>query len=295
MPPYQSQTPAELVANSKTKFALGQARLRRRQIELALLSFHGSLEDALRAYLMLHHHIADAGDWHELLDTLGTDARHPLSRDEAERLRRAHSLRERITRGESVTLAVDSVLTYQQFAATILARYGVIVAAPESTAPFTLPPPATRGQRIPRLWRRITTQFKPGLIIIVILIIGATATVVLQRSRSPEPAVVHPATTLTAQSATDSQPTTAILTPTVLPSTALAPGQTAYVRTDSSDGLALRAQPGTGPDIPIYLYLSNDTAVEVLAGPVEVDGSTWWQIRAANRVGWCAEEFLEVR
>ncbi len=60
-------------------------------------------------------------------------------------------------------------------------------------------------------------------------------------------------------------------------------------------GLALRAAPSSNPDVPIQTYLSGNTAVQVLDGPIEADGYTWWQVHAANQEDWCAGEFLEVR
>jgi hypothetical protein len=293
-PSPDSNTPAELIAGGRNKFALSQARLRQRQTELALLSLLGSLEDVLRAHLLLHQQTA-VTDWFKLLEALCVDATRPLSRDEVARLYRMHRLRTRIVRGESVTLTYDTIVQHQQFVAELLARYDVVVIPPESVPNSLLPQrfPNLSGSK-PAFWRRYRIHLAPSLMIVLIFLIGATATVFLQQARSNQPAAgVPPTMTLTVQISTagpDPAPT-----PTVPPVDGLAPGRTAFVRPNISGGLALRAAPSSNPDVPIQTYLSGNTAVQVLDGPIEADGYTWWQVRTANQEGWCAGEFLEVR
>ncbi len=290
--------PAELIASGRNKFALSQARLRQRQTELALLSLLGSLEDVLRAHLLLHQQTAPT-DWFKLLEALCVDAVKPLSRDEVARLYRMHRLRIRIMQGESVTLTCDTIVLHQQFVAELLVRYGVVVIPPESVPNSLLPSPVLdSASKQSTFWQRYRVHLIPSLMIILIFLIGATATVFLQHARSNQPAAtMRPTMTLNAQISTaDLAPTVAISPiPTVLPADALAPGRTAFVRPDISDGLALRAAPSSNPDVPIQTYLSGDTAVRVMDGPIEADGYTWWQVRTANQEGWCAGEFLEVR
>ncbi|MFP4439402.1 MAG: SH3 domain-containing protein [Chloroflexaceae bacterium] len=299
-PSPDSNTPAELIATGRDKFALSQARLRQRQTELALLSLLGSLEDVLRAHLLLHQQTA-ATDWFKLLEALCVDAAQPLSRDEVARLYRMHRLRTRIVRGESVTLTYDTIVQYQQFVAELLARYGVVVIPPESVPNSLLPQhfPNLSGSK-PAFWRRYRVHLAPSLMIVLIFLIGATATVFLQQARSNQPAAVVPPTmTVNVQISTTgpdpAAPPDVAPTPTAPPVDGLTPGRTAFVRPDISGGLALRAAPSSNPDVPIQTYLSGNTAVRVLDGPIEADGYTWWQVRTANQEGWCAGEFLEVR
>jgi hypothetical protein len=299
-PSPDSNTPAELIATGRDKFALSQARLRQRQTELALLSLLGSLEDVLRAHLLLHQQ-NPAADWFKLLEALCVDAAQPLSRDEVARLYRMHRLRTRIVRGESVTLTYDTIVQHQQFVAELLARYGVVVIPPESVPNSLLPQrfPNLSGSK-PAFWQRYRIHLAPSLMIVLIFLIGATATVFLQQARSNQPAtVVRPTMTLDVQISTadpdPAAPPAVAPTPTVPPVDGLAPGRTAFVRPDISGGLALRAAPSSNPDVPIQTYLSGNTAVQVLDGPIEADGYTWWQVRTANQEGWCAGEFLEVR
>lgn len=296
---YNGKTPGELITSGRAKFALSQARLRQRQVELALLSLLGSLEDVLRAHLLLNRHPATSGDWFALLQALCVDTVQPLSRDEVARLYRMHRLRLRIVQGETVTLTYETFVLHQQFVADLLARYGVLVAAPETLPASLLALRAPGGREgVQSFWMRYRNQLVPGLMILFIFVIGATATVFLQQVRSNQASVIArsvPSVVPTIATAGPDQPTVLPPTATTLPPYALAPGRTAYVRPDITSGLALRASPSSNPDVPVQIYLSGDTAVRVLEGPIEADGYTWWQVRAANQEGWCAGEFLEVR
>lgn len=285
-------TPAELIARGKQKYAMGVARLRREQQELALLSLLGSLEDILRGHLSLHRSLFAEHHFLDLLDTLSHDVDSPLLPDEIAGLRRMHSLRLRIAQGESVTITQESLAVYHQFVAALLPRYGVPVASPDS------PPPSTRENRFPMERRkrpRWQNYLTPVLSIALIFIVGAAATVALQRTRSFEPGQSIAATPFAPQITTRNpqSPSDTGVPPPSAPSDGLAPGQPAYVIGAINDGLALRSEPSSTADI--RLFLSANTAVEVLAGPVDVDGYAWWQVRAANIEGWCAGEFLEVR
>ncbi|MGB9632563.1 MAG: hypothetical protein ACPL8I_04495, partial [Chloroflexaceae bacterium] len=81
-------------------------------------------------------------------------------------------------------------------------------------------------------------------------------------------------------------------TAAVLPS--FTAGQTVYVRGDV-EVLSVRDKPGTAADNVVVFGLGPGTAVEVLSGPVEADGYTWWQVRSPLGEGWCAGQYLEAR
>ncbi len=299
------RTPAELIARSKEKYALGIARIRREHYTLALLSLHGSLEDGLRAHLQLHHHPAGSGDWDTILDTLAKAVdqdEKPVTRltpVEAERLRRIDKLWRKARRGEHITILDEHIQVYQQLVAQLLLRYDIIVVAPETTTSATKRIEYRELARsTPTFWQRYRTHLAPTVTVILMFVIGAAVSIAVQQSRS-QPAPV-PTTTvrssITTPATLEAQPTYATARrPTIAPTPHLSPGRDAYVRDGISEGLALRAQPGTTDDIPILLYLEPNTAVRVIGGPVEADGYTWWQVRAANQTGWCAGEFLEMR
>jgi hypothetical protein len=78
-------------------------------------------------------------------------------------------------------------------------------------------------------------------------------------------------------------------------SAGLSVGRIAFVSTTAEGGLALRAEPGTSETIDVLAYLAPGTAVEVVEGPIDADGFSWWQVRVGNDRGWCAGEFLSVR
>jgi hypothetical protein len=87
------------------------------------------------------------------------------------------------------------------------------------------------------------------------------------------------------------------LTATLIPDQAATfmPGQHAYVNHEGVEKVALRVEPGTAITIPVRLYLSANTAVTVIDGPVQADGHRWWKVRVANQEGWCPERVLTLR
>lgn len=340
---WRGKSAADLMARSKSKFALARARLSQRHIELALLSLQGSLEDTLRGHLLLRRNPAAAAEWETLLAALQDDAeQHPLSREESERLRRFHLLCSRIASGEAVTVPPERVTAYQTFFATLMARYDVLVitsdadvasnqasldmpfAGEESIEPESEPQPTDPGDSVPSLFQHYRTHLLPAAIIVFLFLIGSTITIAWQQLRpeqqgtffaatyTPSPAsqqLTPPATTATAHPSlpptqaaiviSRTNPITVPALPTLSPTsprpTSLTIGHTAYVQSDVSGGLALRAEPGTSATIPVLLYLNAGTAVLIVDGPVQWDGYTWWKVRAANKEGWCAGAFLDVR
>lgn len=151
----------------------------------------------------------------------------------------------------------------------------------------------------------------PALAILTIFLIGAAISVSLQQLRAgpvvPTAAVPTIAPTAGAPQLTtigpaagpaDAAPAAPTAdtapTPTATAEGGLAPGRTAYVRANT-EGLNVRAQPGVAPDNPVIFSLGPGTALEIIGGPVEADGFTWWQIRGPTGEGWSAGEYLEVR
>lgn len=287
---YAGKSAADLIASGRMKYALAQARLHQRQRELALLSIIGCLEDVFRGYLLLYNEPTATADWTTLLAVLRNRSEPNLSAEEATRLNRMQHLRTFIIRGESVTVTEETMLTYQQFAAALMVRYGVVVVAPESSW-HSMPAEQRMGSHTPKKSARPHHPFVrllPALLIALIFVIGAGATLALQQSRAIPESVSRPPASLPDSLAANGMPTTTRIG-------SVSPGQTVYVQTDIVEGLPLREQPGIADTIPIRLYLSIGTAVEVLDGPVRMDGAVWWKVSAANQEGWCAEEFLVVR
>jgi hypothetical protein len=79
---------------------------------------------------------------------------------------------------------------------------------------------------------------------------------------------------------------TPTFTPTVVPGTALAPGQPARVTAPA--GLNLRDTPvGTGN---LILQLATNLKVTILEGPVKAENLTWWKLDdGQGHVGWAAD------
>ncbi len=79
---------------------------------------------------------------------------------------------------------------------------------------------------------------------------------------------------------------TATFTPTPEPGTALAIGQPARIA--APGGLNMRATPGTGG--AIVTYLSGGQVVDIVEGPSDADGYTWWKVDDRNgNQGWIAQ------
>jgi hypothetical protein len=289
-----SVTPQDLAGRSKKKYTLSQARQRREQVELTLLSLVGSLEDGLRSYLLLHGHPAADARLPDLLPPLEGDARHPLQPSEAARVRHMLDIWRHIVAGEAVTLTHESVCDHQEFVATLLLRYGVLVVSPESRPqPRRTIASLPRPLAFPEQAQRLRPRWLLATLLLLICLAGAATAFAI--SQSPDTRAVFeelttPDGTLPAVGVPGGSDG-----PTEEPLDSLAPGQLAFVRGDIGDDLALRAQPGLGQDNPILLYLSPNTAVQVIDGPVRIGGVTWWQVRVANRQGWCPGSFLEIR
>lgn len=294
-----TNTPAALIDSSKQKYTLSQSRLRRDWFELSLVSLHASLEDGLRSFLLLQQLPAERGDWQGIIERLSAYERRPLSAAEVDRLHQIHALHTRITRGESVTLSADSVLHYRQFAARLLIRYGVLVVEPASDTPLRAQSPgdpsaasSLSGAR--RLWQRTSAERNQRtLLVLLVLLASASLTLALVNRWQPLEPFSRPSAA--ADAPANASPPAA--SPTASSSSRLAPGTLAYVVADleGQPELALQATPGNQSVPTIRLSLAPGTAVDVLAGPVLIDGAEWWQVRAFNIDGWCAARWLEVR
>jgi hypothetical protein len=83
-------------------------------------------------------------------------------------------------------------------------------------------------------------------------------------------------------------------TPTPLPG-AIGLGAFVQISGTEGQGLRLRAGPGLGND---QLFLGYDSEVyQVVDGPVDADGHTWWKLTApydATRTGWAVQDYLTV-
>ncbi|NTW04163.1 MAG: SH3 domain-containing protein [Oscillochloris sp.] len=381
--------PLELMESARTKYTLALARLRRGPSELALLSLHGSLEDALRGQAVRRKLTGANESFPQLLDALVADEQTPLSAAEADGIRRMHTLRARVAHGEHLAVAEETIDAYQRLVARLLPRYGILVVGPEDTGEVVSPPrnpgetspprrrfddvepipprhAAERGRTTTKLerpprertaypdddmaryatrpprkgppertytgalgrfeahidrWQQMNPWLLPLLIIISVFLIGAVISISLQQLREVHDRSVATASAFAPKIITASPQSSADIgvsvgnvastpmapaastvgsavtitpgaSPTARPGT-LVIGGTARVSTEIP--LNLRESPGTDPNIPVLLILEPNTLVEVVDGPLQADGFTWWKVRAANSEGWCAGEYLEAR
>jgi hypothetical protein len=297
-----SRTPADLIACSKQKYTLSQARLQPGKVELALLSLQGSLEDGLRSYLLLHGHTAARDDFSALLTALCDYTPLALSQEHVRRIRRMHDVRDRIIQGEAVTLTDESLSDYQQIVAEVLVRYGVLVVAPEQrtatqSSYTTRQPRERRGD-----WRNIFRKMaEVASLLLLIFLLGIGVLLVIKRV-VPDVSLININQTATTTAITPVPVSPMSVRETEPPQHTpesspdrLSPGQTAVVRVEADEMLALRERPGTASNNPVKLYLSPDTVVRVIEGPVHVNGLDWWKVRAANLEGWSRGDALEAR
>ena len=61
----------------------------------------------------------------------------------------------------------------------------------------------------------------------------------------------------------------------------------AYVKAGNENGIFLLAEPGSGYDTAMIAVIPNGAVVEILAGPVNINYSDWYQVRTQNgESGW---------
>lgn len=71
----------------------------------------------------------------------------------------------------------------------------------------------------------------------------------------------------------------------------LAVGGNATVTGTGTDGVNMRQ--GNGVSYPVVETLADGTVFELIGGPNEADGYSWWQIRLDNGTeGWVAQDFI---
>jgi len=105
---------------------------------------------------------------------------------------------------------------------------------------------------------------------------GGTGASIQLQEVTPTPAIAD----------TPAPEATATFTPTPEPGTALSIGQPARIA--APGGLNMRANPGTGGSI--VTYLSGSQVVDVIDGPSDADGYTWWKVDDRNgNQGWIAQ------
>lgn len=79
--------------------------------------------------------------------------------------------------------------------------------------------------------------------------------------------------------------------PTPEPLSILAVGGSAVVTGTDTDGVNMRQ--GGGIDYPVLETIADGTAFELIGGPSEADGYSWWQIRLDNGTeGWVVQDFI---
>lgn len=165
-------------------------------------------------------------------------------------------------------------------------------------------PPVRRVPR-PGPRRRPPTEGAPAWVVglgvgalIAVIILLVLAFVFSRRSAEPEPTptvvVVTPTVTLAPRpTATPPQAATATSTDATEETSPTAPAADTiavggYVRVAADAGLSFRQNPSTSG--ALIQVLDSGTTLEVIGGPREADGYTWWQLRTLDdgNEGWSA-------
>jgi hypothetical protein len=92
------------------------------------------------------------------------------------------------------------------------------------------------------------------------------------------------------------QPSDVTITPTLIPTPPplFHVGQTVRVQTIDGEILNLRAEPTRKSEIVVYI--EDDTHLELLEGPVEAEGFSWWRVRLPDDLeGWVVENDGELQ
>lgn len=64
------------------------------------------------------------------------------------------------------------------------------------------------------------------------------------------------------------------------------------VRVQGTDGERLNARSTPSTDAPIVAKFTEDAVLQIIEGPVKVDGRIWWKVEGAEGEGWCVADFI---
>src|SRR5262249_21664127 len=79
-------------------------------------------------------------------------------------------------------------------------------------------------------------------------------------------------------------------TSVVVPGEMLQVGDT--VRVINTSGQGLRARDLPSREGKILVKFAEGSSVQIIEGPKQADGYTWWKVRGQSGEGWCAADFL---
>ncbi len=65
------------------------------------------------------------------------------------------------------------------------------------------------------------------------------------------------------------------------------------VKVTGTENSGVNMREGTGLTFAIVELLTDETVIEIIGGPTEADGYTWWQVRLADgQEGWLVQDFI---
>lgn len=151
---------------------------------------------------------------------------------------------------------------------------------------------ARRRLRHTSVWRT-GAEWRARVLLAVVGVIAVAVVVFLLLPREPEPTTIAqaPEPTLPVAPSPTVTPTRRPLLPTATPTAtplALTVGGAAVVTNTGQSSLRGRAEPSLSA--PVVVTFAEGDPVQVIDGPVEADGYTWWRIEGERGAGWSAEE-----
>jgi hypothetical protein len=152
------------------------------------------------------------------------------------------------------------------------------------------------GEEVPRQTRARGRRGLPlwplAAILLVILAVVITFPSLL---RSPEPTVeIIPTNTPALPTPIPLPTATPTPKPTPTPSVPTEIAVGGYVKVVGAEADALSYRSGPGLNYARLTIVKDGTILEVLEGPEEADGYTWWRLEDEDGfIGWAADEWLE--
>ncbi len=106
--------------------------------------------------------------------------------------------------------------------------------------------------------------------------------------------VILPSSTPTSTATPRSTPTATPRSPTPTPTLPTEIVVGGYVKVSGTEDLGLNLREAPGQDYKIRKIAEEGSVLEVLDGPREADGYTWWQLKdETGELGWGAADYLE--
>lgn len=132
------------------------------------------------------------------------------------------------------------------------------------------------------------------LVVILLLIVAVFITLWNPFTPPTQPTVIIPTVTPALPTVAPLPTATPTPKPTPTPSVPTEISVGGYVKVVGAEADALSYRSGPGLNYARLTLVKDGTILEVLEGPEEADGYTWWRLEDEDEfIGWAADEWLE--